>query len=384
MISLKDTQGDPEVPEEPRKSVPEQKPRPESRFFIKTMWDKVPLEAEDAVHYFKNVSTTFHRDIHQTYKEICKKENWGTANMRKVQDLLESPLAFTPGSGDGLYAKPMSTQLKQVEALSLDNWVFASGLIGLDQVPVEVDHAPQLDQRLGSMIFATMELGISLKTKSCADWERDLFHQIALSLNHMPTARIREHEELWRAKKASVVDTIIHFQAAFQSDNRKKLGVEALRILENQSAILEIRRRGGTLQNAFFEWQESVYRRTDRRVLERLASAKGIPVRQLRFVQVLDPFKFWPMRLGRRVLYQWHPSSETASAPIPDEIWQDIPPSESLEVYAPIFYEESGGSEHYVETDPKTFAILMNQQFSTRLPLETIQVTKQVMGGNHE
>ena len=374
---LKDTQRDSDEPEPGQPPTPPTDDASESPFFIKNIWNGLPNEAGDSARFFKNVSDHFHRDIHQGYKEICKKENWSMANMQKLKALKENPRTYAPGRGDSLYAKPMKAQLNKVRALHLNKWVFASGLIGMDKAPENVDHGPELDSRLGAMTFGTMEIGISLNIRDCADWERDLFHQIALTLNYKPMGRFLDHEALWKSNKTGVVNTIINFQAALQSEIPETVRAAALKILENQSAVWELRRRGGKLQSAFLEWQESVYRKTDQRVFGQVAKSKGIPFRNVRFVQVLDPFKFWPLRLGRRVQYQWLPETAFATESLPAEGWRDLPPEEALEIYAPAFYEESGGAKHYPGVDPKSFVNAMSQQFESRLSLETVKIEKE-------
>ncbi len=328
---------------------------------------------------FSTLSFALHEQTQSLYEALVLRENWDTADQTCIQDvkLLSGQMPRPENHLPFFTCPPADHYLREI--VESDAWTLVTSIMGVYGQKNPLVTSVPVDERLGRLIFGSMELGLARMThgKTPTRGDDTSFH---------PPERQRAAEKLaWQELRREANLAVIEFQKALSEPDGLPLSASVARIQQNPEGLWELHRRAGKRRLAFQEELKRLYRATDKALIRRLSKQLSLPETHLRFTWHRDPFKPVEIEAGRYITYQRRAvagdlipeAQKAAGTPMRlrgvgegELAWIDLSTEVYQSIYEDEFYRVFQADRLLPEHTPASFARSMGQIFGDRLPAE--------------
>jgi len=363
--------------------------------YSKAVWEDISTLPD----YARKLGRGAKDAVKTAYRELTDRKNWralGEATVDTFRDVFTRPVESTKKIGR-FYWNAGKGAVNVANGISKDPVGFAKTILGIDNWEKVVDGKVPLGERLLRALYGAVDTtmniatakglakGLAAKTTKVLDTALDTGRGAKVVDAALDTGRgakvmdagadtaktvdaiddltdaekVAKRRKAWQQARRAGKNKVDEFKKAIRSGDRSRIRKAALDIQGDKQALREINRRSDALKKAMNAEMNSIYRKTDRNVIKRVARELGVDPKDVKMVKPTNPSDVVKVGADRDITVRI--TKEIKVNGKISKIEFDVPHEKLQRIYDEEFYKAAKGHKYAPGMKPSEFTKKMDQ-----------------------
>ena len=363
--------------------------------YRKAVWEDISTLPD----YARKLARGAKDAVKTAYRELTDRKNWralGEATVDTFRDVFTRPVESTKKIGR-FYWNVGKGAVNVANGISKDPVGFAKAMLGIDNWEKVVDGKVPLGERLLRALYGAVDTtmniatakglakGLAAKTTKVLDTALDTGRGARVMDAALDTGRgtrvmdagadtaktvdaiddltdaekVAKRRKAWQQARRAGKNKVDEFKKAIRSGDRSRIRKAALDVQGDKQALREINRRSDALKKAMNAEMNSIYRKTDRNVIKRVARELGVDPKDVKMVKPTNPSDVVKVGADRDITVRI--TKEIKVNGKIHKIEFDVPHEKLQRIYDEEFYKAAKGHKYAPGMKPSEFTKKMDQ-----------------------